>query len=169
MRQDIHQFAPSLMLRSMVSKFDSEILRRLAWRPRAAPFDWPYHTKSELSGVIDLKSDRPDISIERCALLMCIGTPLSVDSYFQMIRSNVHPAPRPLSTPSANGETLDWHFRQMPVALVSIIESYAFITTGWDHATRNDPGNQIRLPREISANVISSAVEADLRQLSRRI
>ena len=107
-------------------EIDREIVKRLAGRPIGSPFDWPYHTKSEPSRAVDLKTDRPELSTERCARLMRLATLRSVDSYFHKIRSNVRPASRPVSTPSANGRTWDRHFLYKPEMLVKIIEIYRF-------------------------------------------
>ena len=105
---------------------DREIVKRLAGHRIGAPFAWPYHTKSEPSRVIDLKTDRSDLSTARCARLMRLATLRSVDSYFHKIRSNVRPASRPVSTPSSNGRTWDRHFLYQPDMLVKIIEIYRF-------------------------------------------
>ncbi|WP_076533181.1 hypothetical protein [Roseovarius nanhaiticus] len=107
-------------------EIDKEIVKRMAGRPLGSLFAWPYHTKSEPSRVIDLKTDRPELSTERCARLMRLATLRSVDSYFHKIRSNVRPAARPVSTPSANGRTWDRHFLYKPEMLLKIIEIYRF-------------------------------------------
>ncbi len=107
-------------------EIDREIVKRLAGRPLGSTFEWPYHTKSEPSRIIDLKTDRPELSTERCARLMRLATLRSVDSYFHKIRSNVRPASRPVSTPSANGRTWDRHFLYKPEMMIKIIEIYRF-------------------------------------------
>lgn len=107
-------------------EIDREIVKRLAGHRLGTPFAWPYHTKSEPSRVVDLKTDRPELTTERCARLMRLATLRSVDSYFHKIRSNVRPASRPVSTPSSNGRTWDRHFLYRPEMLVKIIEIYRF-------------------------------------------
>lgn len=107
-------------------EIDRAIVKRLAGHRIGAPFAWPYHTKSEPSRVVDLKTDRSDLSTERCARLMRLATLRSVDSYFHKIRSNVRTASRPVSTPSSNGRTWDRHFLYQPEMLVKIIEIYRF-------------------------------------------
>ncbi|RAK07144.1 hypothetical protein ATI53_11111 [Salipiger aestuarii] len=103
-----------------------EIVKRLAGRALGSPLEWPYHTKSEPSRVIDLETDRPELSTERCARLMRLATLRSVDSYFHKIRSNVRLASRPVSTPSANGRAWDRHFLYKPEMPVKIIEICRF-------------------------------------------
>lgn len=107
-------------------EIDREIVKRLAGHRLGTPFAWPYHTKSEPSRVVDLKTDRPELTTERCARLMRLATLRSVDSYFHKIRSNVRPTSRPVSTPSNNGRTWDRHFVYRPEMLVKIIEIYRF-------------------------------------------
>ncbi len=107
-------------------EIDREIVKRLAGHRLGTPYAWPYHTKSEPSRVVDLKTDRPELSTERCARLMRLATLRSVDSYFHKIRSNVRPASRPVSTPSGNGRTWDRHFLYKPEMLAKIIEIYRF-------------------------------------------
>ena len=105
---------------------DREIVTRLAGHKIGTPFPWPYHSKSEPSRVVDLKTDRARLTTERCARLMRLATLRSVDSYFHKIRSNVRPATRPVSTPSGNGRTWDRYFLYKPVMLVKIIEISRF-------------------------------------------
>tara|TARA_R110000787_G_scaffold64644_1_gene145845 strand:- start:103 stop:1836 length:1734 start_codon:yes stop_codon:yes gene_type:complete len=107
-------------------EIDREIVKRLAGHQLGAPFAWPYHTKSEPSRVVDLKTDRPELTTERYARLMRLATLRSVDSYFHKIRSNIRPASRPVSTPSNNGRTWDRHFLYKPEMLIKIIEIYRF-------------------------------------------
>jgi transposase-like protein len=107
-------------------ELDRLIVKQLAGQTIGTPFAWPYHTKSEPSRVVDLKTDRADLTTERCARLMRLATLRSVDSYFHKIRSNVRPASRPVSTPSGNGRTWDRYFLYKPEMLVKIIEIYRF-------------------------------------------
>jgi transposase-like protein len=107
-------------------EIDRAIVNRLPGHKIGAPFAWPYHTKSEPSRIVDLKTDRPSLSSERYARLMRLATLRSVDSYFHKIRSNVRPASRPVSTPSGNGRTWDRYFLYRPEMLVKIIEIYRF-------------------------------------------
>ena len=107
-------------------ELDREITKRLVGHTIGTPFAWPYHTKSETSRVVDLKTDRAALSTERCARLMRLATLRSVDSYFHKTRSNVRPASRPVSTPSGNGRTWDRHYLYKPEMLAKIIEIYHF-------------------------------------------
>jgi len=107
-------------------EIDREIVKRLMSHRMGTPFIWPYHSKSEPFRVIDLKTDRLELSPERCARLMRLATLRSVDSYFHKIRSNVRPASRPVSTPSSNGLTWDRHFLYKPEMMMKIIEIYRF-------------------------------------------
>lgn len=107
-------------------EIDREIVKRLAGRNLGSPFAWPYHTQSEPSRVVDLKTNRPALSTERCARLMRLATLRSVDSYFHKIRSNIRPASRPVATPSGNGRTWDRHFLYKPEMLIKITEIYRF-------------------------------------------
>jgi hypothetical protein len=101
-------------------------VKRLAGQRLGTPFAWSYHTKSEPSRVVDLKTDRPELTTERCARLMRRATLRSVDRYCHKIRSDVRPASRPVSTPSNNGRTSDRHFLNRPKMLIKIIEIYRF-------------------------------------------
>jgi hypothetical protein len=107
-------------------ELDREFIKRLAGHTIGTPFACPYHTKSEPSRVGDLKTDRSNLTTERCARLMRLATLRSVDSYFHKIRSNVRPASRPVSTPSGNGRTWDRYFLYKPEMLIKIIEIYRF-------------------------------------------
>ncbi|WP_375261262.1 hypothetical protein [Palleronia sp.] len=101
-------------------------MKRLAGHRLGTPFVWPYHTKSEPSRVVDLKTDRPELTTERCARLIRLATLRSVDSYFRKIRSNVRPASRPVATPISNGLTRDRYFLYKPEILTRIVEIYRF-------------------------------------------
>jgi hypothetical protein len=102
---------------------DSEIMKRLAGKLVGSPVEWPITRSSDPSRVIDCKTDRPKLSAERRARLMCLAILRSVDSYFLKIRSNMRPAPRPTSTPRANGQTWDRHFLRKPPLLLKITET----------------------------------------------
>lgn len=99
-------------------ELDREIVKRLIGHKIGKPFAWPYHTKSEPTRVVDLKTDRSQLTTERCARLMRLATLRSVDSYFHKIRSNVRPASRPVSTPSGNGRTWDGYYLYNPMMLI---------------------------------------------------
>lgn len=116
----------SLPEKVLNEEIDREIVKRLAGHPLGAPFAWPYHSKSEPDRVIDLRTDRAELSTDRFARLMRLATLRSVDSYFHKIRSNVRAASRPVSTPSGNGRTWDRHFLYRPDMLVKVIEIYRF-------------------------------------------
>ncbi|GHE04175.1 hypothetical protein GCM10008024_30280 [Allgaiera indica] len=107
-------------------EIDREIVKSLIGHTIGTPFAWPYHTKSEPMRSVDLKTDRAELSTDRCARLMRLATLRSVDSYFHKIRSNVRPASRPVSTPSSNGKTWDRYFLYKPEMLTKIIEIYRF-------------------------------------------
>lgn len=105
---------------------DREIAKRLYGHPTGTPYHWPYHSQSEPSRVVHLRTDRAAMSVERRARLMRLATLRSVDSYFHKIRSNIKAAERPVATPSGNGRFWDRHHLYKPEMMVKIVEIYRF-------------------------------------------
>ncbi|WP_297341074.1 hypothetical protein [Pseudophaeobacter sp.] len=105
---------------------DREVAKRLDKHSIGKPYDWPYHTKSEPSRCIDLRTARTEMPVKRRARLMRLATLRSVDAYFHKVRSNVRAASRPVATPSRNGRVWDRHHLYQPEMLAKIIEIYRF-------------------------------------------
>lgn len=107
----VHQL-DSLPEKVFNEEIDREIVKGVAGHRLGTQFLWSYHTKSESPRVVDLKTDRPELTPEQYARLMRLATLRSVDSYFHKIRNNLRSASRPVLTPDSNGLTSD---RQFPL------------------------------------------------------
>ena len=112
------------------------------------PFAWPFHTKSEPHRCIRVLTDRPDMGLDRRALLMRLATLRGVDAYFHKVRSNIRFAARPAHTPSGNGRAWDRHYLYNPETMVKVVEIYRFVHNWMGSSkTKETPAMQMGLAR----------------------
>ena len=116
-----------LSAQQAIEQTDLAVERLLGQNAIAAPFSWPFHTKSEPHRKIRLLTDRIAMAPDRRARLMRLATVRSVDAYFHKVRSNIRFAARPAHTPSGNGRAWDRHYLYNPETMVKIIEIYRFV------------------------------------------
>jgi len=117
---------------------DWAIAKRLHAHPTDAPHHCPYHSQSEPSRVVHLRTDRAAMPTGRRARLMRLATLRSVDSYFHKIRTNIKAVERPVAMPSGNGRFWDRRHLYKPGMMVKIVEIYRF------HHNWMGAGNQYR-------------------------
>lgn len=127
---------------------DLAIERLLRGRPIAAPFAWPFHTKSEPHRQVRILTDRATMPADRRARLMRLATLRAVDAYFHKVRSNLRFAARPAHTPSGNGRAWDRHYLYNPETMVKVVEIYRF-SHNWmgSNATRVTPAMRLGLAK----------------------
>lgn len=101
---------------------DEMVMQMLKGSALSAPFEWPFHTKSEPHRQIRLLTDHIGADPARRARQMRLATLRSVDAYFHKVRSNLRFAARPGHTPSGNGRTWDRHDLYNRETIIKIIE-----------------------------------------------
>ncbi|PHP27843.1 hypothetical protein CJ301_09240 [Limimaricola cinnabarinus] len=127
---------------------DAVIEAMMRGMPLGAPFEWPFHTKSEPSRRVRLLTDRPSMAADRRARLMRLATLRSVDAYFHKVRSNIRFAARPAHTPSGNGRAWDRHYLYNPETMTKVIEIYRFVHNWMGPSkTKETPAMKLGLAR----------------------
>lgn len=137
-----------LSAQDAIEQTDLAVEHLLGPNPIAAPFSWPFHTKSEPHRKIRLLTDRAAMAPDRPARLMRLATLRSVDAHFHKVRSNIRFAARPAHTPSGNGRAWDRHYLYNPETMIKIIEVYRFVHNWMGTASAKEtPAMKIGLAR----------------------